>query len=201
MRRLLTIHGVGTVGGTGSWQESVLHVICPHFDCRKIRYPHFRWMGLIVAIIEPWALIPGLAMVTILWVLGITPLWPLITTVVIIALLTPRIRRGQALKHFAMELMPEPTSLKPNVIAHSMGTYMIGWALKDHPYASVNRLILAGCVLPADYPWKEISETKPGVFQSVRNEVGLKDPIPWMAFVASRCGILPGFGISGLKRV
>src|SRR5215813_13026090 len=59
-RPLLTIHGVGTLGNMGGWEESILKVISPHFECREIKYPQFRWMGLLVSIIEPWVFFPGL---------------------------------------------------------------------------------------------------------------------------------------------
>src|SRR5260370_27686920 len=66
MRALLTIHGVGFLGGRGQWQEAIQWVIAPHFDHRPIKYSHYRWLGLMCAVVEPWALVMG----TFVYVLG-----------------------------------------------------------------------------------------------------------------------------------
>jgi hypothetical protein len=41
-RRVLTIHGIET---SGDWQEDVARAFAPHFACKTIKYPHYRWLG------------------------------------------------------------------------------------------------------------------------------------------------------------
>jgi pimeloyl-ACP methyl ester carboxylesterase len=201
MRRpLFTIHGVGIAGNMGGWEEAVLKVISPHFECCQVKYPHFRQMGLILTVIEPWILLPGLGLSGMLGLLtGLKSVWPWLTLLFALfaAVKFTSLRRNRALRHFIKQFV-DPLRLKPNIIAHSMGTYLLGTALcKERPAVSVNHVILAGCVLPTDFPWQEIHSSRQAAFSSIRNEVGRLDPIPRFAYLASKWGLLPSFGKAG----
>lgn len=73
-----------------------------------------------------------------------------------------------------------------NFIGHSNGTYLLGESLKRIPGMKFNRVVLAGSVLPNDYPWRERYEA--GQFASLRNERSNKD-FP----VGVLCSALRGF--------
>jgi hypothetical protein len=54
---------VGFFGGGGPWQQPIGKVLKPHFDCVTIKYPHYRWMGWVSPVVEPWVLIPCLTII------------------------------------------------------------------------------------------------------------------------------------------
>jgi hypothetical protein len=77
---------------------------------------------------------------------------------------------------------------KPDVIAHSFGTWLFGHLLKDElarrpeEQLRFGRLILTGCVLRPDFDWKRIKEA--GLVDDVLNHYGSKDPIVPLAHFA-----------------
>jgi pimeloyl-ACP methyl ester carboxylesterase len=62
---------------------------------------------------------------------------------------------------------------RPSVVAHSFGTYIVGWALYYYKHLKVNKVILCGAILPKDFPWDKL--LKRGQVRAVRNEYGVKD--------------------------
>ena len=90
-----------------------------------------------------------------------------------------------------------PLGLKPHVIAHSMGTKLVGTALKEYPQVRLGNVVLTGCVLPTNYPWRGVRPANPHGFAQVRNDVGSRDFVPWLAHKGHQLGILRGFGMSG----
>jgi hypothetical protein len=45
---------------------------------------------------------------------------------------------------------------KPDVIAHSLGTLLLGQALQTDSKLEVGRMILTGCILPPDFDWQSL---------------------------------------------
>jgi hypothetical protein len=78
----------------------------------------------------------------------------------------------------------------PSVVAHSFGTYVLGYTLLRFDFIRFNKVILCGSILPADFPWDRLIER--GQVQAVRNEYGVRDP--WVRRV--RC-FVRGTGPSG----
>lgn len=68
---------------------------------------------------------------------------------------------------------------RPSVIAHSLGSLSLGWALQSRSTLCVSRVIVNGCILPCDFPWKELAEK--GQVESVLNEGGGRDRWPRVA--------------------
>lgn len=68
---------------------------------------------------------------------------------------------------------------KPDVIAHSFGTWLFGHLLKDElklqPQERLHfgRIILTGCILQPDFDWKRIQDE--GLVENVLNHYGTKD--------------------------
>jgi len=62
----------------------------------------------------------------------------------------------------------------PSVVAHSFGTYILGYALLRFDFIRFNKVILCGSILPEDFPWDKLIER--GQVQAVRNEYGFRDP-------------------------
>jgi hypothetical protein len=73
---------------------------------------------------------------------------------------------------------------KPDVIAHSFGTWLLGHLLqselarKPEEQLKFGRIILAGCVLRPDFDWKAIKDA--GLVDDVLNHYATKDRVvPW----------------------
>jgi pimeloyl-ACP methyl ester carboxylesterase len=71
-------------------------------------------------------------------------------------------------------------------IGHSNGTYVVASALEKYRALRVNRVVLAGCVLPRDYRWSALT----GRVGQVRNYVGSDD---WVVGLCPKLFELPGF--------
>jgi hypothetical protein len=74
---------------------------------------------------------------------------------------------------------------KPDVIAHSFGTWMFGHLLqkelkrREADRLTFGRLILTGCVLRPDFDWKTIKDA--GLVDNVLNHYGTKDRVAPLA--------------------
>jgi Carboxypeptidase regulatory-like domain len=62
----------------------------------------------------------------------------------------------------------------PSVVAHSFGTYILGYTLLRFDHIRFDKVILCGSILPPDFPWDRLIER--GQVQAVRNEYGVRDP-------------------------
>ncbi len=79
----------------------------------------------------------------------------------------------------------------PSIVAHSFGTYILGYALLRYPYLRFNKVILCGSILPTNFPWATVLAR--GQVQAVRNEYGAEDT--WTGIVDL---FVPGTGASGI---
>jgi hypothetical protein len=75
-----------------------------------------------------------------------------------------------------------------SVIAHSFGTYVIGWILRRRFDIRFRHIIFCGSVVKFRFPFEQLS----GRFKSVLNEVGTRDIWPVMAVSATW-----GYGSAG----
>ena len=199
MRAVLTVHGVGIFGGRGPWQKPIERVLAPHFHCITIKYSHYRWLGFLSAVVEPWVLVPAIVALYVLkqWY-TVHFVWAWFIVALALSCIAARFRHRLALNHFLLECSARLSlGLRPHVIAHSMGTKLVGTALEDYPQVWLNNIVLTGCVLPTNYPWREVQVAKPQAFARVRNEVAMRDLVPWLAHKAHQLRILRGFGMAG----
>jgi alpha-beta hydrolase superfamily lysophospholipase len=58
---------------------------------------------------------------------------------------------------------------------HSNGAYLLTKALEQYSAMRINRVVLAGSVVPRDYDWQSIMEKKIPQVEQVRNYVGTED--------------------------
>ena len=63
-----------------------------------------------------------------------------------------------------------PDTPPPSIVAHRLGTYILGQALIRDPELRFDKVLLAGSVLPRSFPWDRILER--GQVQAVRHEYG-----------------------------
>ena len=89
---------------------------------------------------------------------------------------------------------------RPSVVAHSFGTWIVGYTMLKHPDVKFDKLLLFGCILPRDFDWLTLFGRDQVGF--VRNERGLKDPWPNLAgkFVA-RAGTAGSKGFEWFRTV
>jgi pimeloyl-ACP methyl ester carboxylesterase len=79
---------------------------------------------------------------------------------------------------------------RPSIVAHSFGTFILGNALLRYQDIRVDKVILCGCILPTNFPWKELIDN--GQINAVLNCVGVEDYWPIMSSL-----VIPGTGQSG----
>jgi pimeloyl-ACP methyl ester carboxylesterase len=85
------------------------------------------------------------------------------------------------------DVQPERYDKRPCLVAHSFGTWIVGYAMLKYPDIKVDKLILFGCILPRDFDW--ITLFGRDQVGSVVNECGLKDPWPgWANRFVARSG-------------
>jgi hypothetical protein len=78
----------------------------------------------------------------------------------------------------------------PSIVAHSFGTYILGYSLLRYSDLKFDKIILCGSILPRNFPWDKILER--GQVNYVRNEYGIKDV--WVRLVE---WFIRGTGTSG----
>jgi tetratricopeptide (TPR) repeat protein len=113
------------------------------------------------------------------------------------AFLTPLTREaklGWLRRQYDAEMHDRRLDIKagrlPSIVAHSFGTYILGYALLRFDTLRFNKVILCGSILPLDFPWDRIIAR--GQVQAVRNEFGVRDP--WVRRV---CWFVRDTGPSG----
>lgn len=62
---------------------------------------------------------------------------------------------------------------RPSIIAHSFGTFLVGYSLLKYDDIRYDKIILCGCILPRDFDWWTLFARDQ--VNQVRNEYGLKD--------------------------
>jgi pimeloyl-ACP methyl ester carboxylesterase len=76
---------------------------------------------------------------------------------------------------------------RPSVVAHSFGSWIVGYAMLKYEDIKFDKIILFGCILPRDFDWGRLFARDQVAF--VRNECGLKDPWPkWASRFVRRAG-------------
>ncbi|MBX3569353.1 MAG: PQQ-binding-like beta-propeller repeat protein [Rhizobiaceae bacterium] len=113
------------------------------------------------------------------------------------AFFTPYVRWLQA-KRFRRELRNlvglYPDLQRLDLFCHSFGTYVVVRAIDDAtpavPLPRIGRLVLAGSVLPRDYPWDELVGER---VEQVVNECGERDNILFLNRL-----VIPFLGAAGL---
>ena len=63
--------------------------------------------------------------------------------------------------------------IKPSVIAHSFGTYIVTKALEKYDFIRLDKLILCGSIAPVEYDWQKLFDNKQ--ITKTRNDSGGED--------------------------
>lgn len=78
----------------------------------------------------------------------------------------------------------------PDVIAHSLGTWLLGHVLCENENIRVGRVILTGCILRPDFDWQRLIDK--GQVEAVLNHYGTSDNWPYISQY-----VIPNSGPSG----
>jgi pimeloyl-ACP methyl ester carboxylesterase len=89
-----------------------------------------------------------------------------------------RTRAAEEVERDIWEAMNKHQVQEISVIAHSFGTFVIGWLLQNRPRIQFKHIIICGSILPRTFPFQFLDA---GRFQSCVNEVGTRDYWPIVA--------------------
>jgi pimeloyl-ACP methyl ester carboxylesterase len=192
---VITIHGVNPNRG---WQPAVHKVLAPHFEYMGYDYNDYdSFLGPIRAV----ANITTLALAVLLIIGALIAVRPWGSALLIIgagAILLilsgfsawyKRTKCAERLKTAIDNRLPVGMT---HVIAHSLGTYLIGRILKKFPDIQLGNVILVSTVLPRSYPWKRILTENPMGARNVRSEFGRSDivvrAVGWISWLVRDLG-------------
>jgi hypothetical protein len=202
--QVLTIHGVNH---DETWQINVRSVLEPHFHCLTVKYRDYLGLkGPIKAVINLWLTTIALfsLIIAIVMIFAGQPMYAIIfggvtAILIVLALVTAYVQRRSCADRLKREIVELTGAhpMAPHVIAHSLGTYLIGRILKKFHDFKLDRIVLIGAVLPRQFSWEEILENKREAFTEIRNEVGQND---WVVkLVGAAKWLLRDLGDSGSK--
>ncbi len=194
---IFTIHGIYT---EGPWQSGAAAVLDPFFRHHPLKYEEYRrWAILKLAadvIIAMACVCLGFVLVHLgflhgPWPLGLYALAAL-AAVMIAHSFARRFRTAVMMKLYEQMTKIAGNGPPPSIIAHSLGTYLVGSALRHFQDWSCHAIILTGCVLRRRFPWA----TMKNQFHYVSNEVAHMDPVPIAATFLSVS--VPDMGCAGM---
>jgi hypothetical protein len=201
------VHGIRTTAG---WYAEVHRVLAPHFEVVEIKYMHYRHPigGAVGLVLHPPTLVAvGIAALVLALVAAAAPTVPALhgwltshggaravlaravgvvtITALPLAWWLARGRLREAGQHVKREYdrKARRPGRPPHVIAHSLGTYLVGALVKTQFNARFSRAILLASVLPQDFDWMGVCTRKPAGVVSIRNETGWSDVVPRFAWV------------------
>jgi pimeloyl-ACP methyl ester carboxylesterase len=102
-----------------------------------------------------------------------------------------RMRSVESIK----QLVDKTPYTRPHVIAHSLGTYLVGTMLKKFLDIRLGNVVLVSSVLPETYPWESLLKNRPDCVLNVRNEFGTMDNVTKL--VAKLQWLVGDLGASG----
>jgi pimeloyl-ACP methyl ester carboxylesterase len=86
---------------------------------------------------------------------------------------------------------------RPSIVAHSFGTYIVGYAMQKFPDIRFDKVVLCGSILPVDFDWSTLFDRDQVNF--VRNEYGVHDY--WTSVAGAFVPDAGGSGSEGFRRI
>ena len=111
-------------------------------------------------------------------------------------ILVPSYRKAQV-RRFAelYDRWCKDNTIRPSIIAHSFGTYIVAAALRRYPAMEFDSVILCGSIVANDYPWSKLIGEK---VSRVRNELAAEDSVVKLFRSKLLRRLIPGTGTSGV---
>jgi hypothetical protein len=206
---VVTIHGVNP---NRSWQPNVHKVLSPHFRCQGYDYNDYDTIvGPVRAIANISTLI--LAIISLVFIVreiffqhwvqaGIGAfVFVVLFTLSLLLGWRRRLSCARRLKIALETLAPDGS---PNIIAHSLGTFLIGHVLQKYPDLRLGNVVLVSNVLPRNFPWSRLLTQRPSCVSGVRSEFGTADlvvrAVGKIRWLARDLGDAGAFGFKEIKR-
>ena len=199
---IITIHGVNP---DREWQKRVGRVLVPHFDCKTFNYHGYDTiLGPVRAIanIETFLVIFGISCVLIWkyvgnWIFATFLLLAAFILSVAVSVVAASLGRKRYANIIKQQIDAASRAYKrPHIVAHSLGTYLVGSVLEKFHDIHLGNVVLVSSVLPSTYPWMRLLEARPECVLNVRNELGTADKVTKL--VAKIQWLVPDLGASGV---
>ncbi len=204
MRRKLTsvvtIHGIRTPGDWQTNEDGMGRLLSAHFEHRPFTYDEYRHpiLGVVWLALAPISLALSSALCISCFGLILIAGWhlsllmiPLIAAFAIYGMAAYLARKR--LNGVICRLKKRIGAGHPHIIAHSLGSFLLGSVLKRFSDIKVGRIIFAGSVLPSNFAWVGIRSR----FTDIRNEMATDDWVPDVAEWLSR--FIRDLGCSGAQ--
>ncbi len=177
---VVTIHGVNPDRG---WQPAVAEVLRPHFDPIAHSYHDYdRIFGPVRAVSNIWLLllsVVALVVSAVASVLGQCSIAVVAAGAFAFAfplgLFLGWLHRVASTRRLVKHIANKVETGSPHVIAHSLGTYLVGRVIRKDVSCTFANVLLISPVLPRDFGWAEIVRSRPRSVRNVRNEFGTSD--------------------------
>jgi pimeloyl-ACP methyl ester carboxylesterase len=201
---VLLIHGIST---EGTWIPESTRFLEPFFRVVPVKFNEYRKWGALKVLFDPLWFGVTLSVMLAIWIFYphralFLPFFLLVG--LLVARLRAVARLNQVMKKFVVALHEGAgrTGGLPNIIGHSLGTYVAGRVFQRHPSVRYGRVILYGCVLRRDFSWDKTASHVHARFTvrqiiGVWNEVSLED---WVPAIAESLGPRLGLGFGGAGR-
>lgn len=88
-------------------------------------------------------------------------------------------------------------NVRPSIIAHSFGTYIVSQAIINYEAIHIDKLILCGSIINHEYGWQKLFDDER--IRRVRNEVAKKDKVVALFNWKLMRRLVPNAGTSGIK--
>ena len=179
---VITIHGVNP---DRNWQERVGRVLAPHFECKTFTYHGYDTiLGPVRAVVNVEALLIlfsisafFILLFAINWIVATILLF--VAGILSLALSIPAasLMRKHHVNRIKKQINSASAYGRPHIVAHSLGTYLIGNVLAKFHDIHLGNVVLVSSVLPSSYPWAGLLQERPESVLNVRNELGTADRV------------------------
>lgn len=181
---LALVHGIQS---KGEWYAEIQRVFGTHFELLEVHYPQFRSRFPVGVVFDGRALL----VVTLLLTAGWWWSWPVTARILIAAVLASvgtsasTIRRHRALESVRSQL-PSAATQRVSILAHSLGTYLVGRVLDEGRTHRARRVVMSGTVLTRRFDWQRWKTDDAWPLEGVWNEVARWDVAVWPAAIFGR---------------
>ncbi len=206
---VVLIHGICS---RGRWYDSARRALAPWYEPIEVRYKDYERYGFFKVASELGGIVLSLFLLGTWFAADRLSWWsPEVRSATLVSSLAvlpvgiglaiwEAVRRRRTGRAVQSQIEDAFAGRPLHAIAHSFGTLQFRKALRRLPYVTYKRVILCGCVLPRRVRWdKEVwrhSSNEPALWL-VRNEIGAKDWIVRLAWIAAWLRFVRGTGRAG----
>ena len=150
-------------------------VLEPHFRCESITYwQHGSLLGALAVVFN----LSAFAFLVLAFVAGrnwLAPWYVVVLCIVFLVLATAavsvgvaRYRRRRVVDKVKPKISEKGIQQPVHIVAHSFGTYILGWALMKFHDLSFGKVVLVGSMLPQTFDWASIRRKRRHAFGAIK---------------------------------